>query len=747
MSREYKVVFDSPYTELDEIGFFRRRLFSKGDLEHSPFDAGGNVWLEPNTGTMFLRPIVTDPVMHNERWSDFFIPLTSFYHAHDTTGKRNFWSEYPVPGWPSQTMMRTQTAPKTLLNTLILVAEAYVEVMGGRTFAPVLKSHETFPINQGFVIDLEINRPIREVTQNLIAFTFGRFLLAIGTIGHADLFWKRDGTNYERVKQFGGLPRFVDRSQSMLTSTPVPYGHIRVLIVPMGRKHLWVAINSATGWWGDVYTHPEAVWAGDEQRYWITEAGPFGVYVAPNESGNFGIGVSKIGYYESAVWHEDVELPYGPTMTPEITPFWLRTTGEPEVIADNLNASGLGPFIPDGSRTISPRLIMSGDGTCSPFVDGYHLKFPPKYHTYDLGEWTLPDKHLQRLSVSDGVDIDDQRASLTLHVNNDDDQKVRDLIHRPRVDGQLQVDGVRRGVWRFEGPKTTLRPYPKPCEITLTGKSLFASRLAQRRFFFPPSYNGWTHPEVVKNLLQLSGFPESEIVIQADPVKLPQTNTEGGSSGTDGSESRTQPAFNSPVQAFLDYVIEAYSGWPLRVDCPNMRWQYEAMEFPTAADVTFYSKEDCVGGRRPTATGYWFEPEVSVEIIPPEANLIWLFGQTDDGAAIANHFIDYDSIRSGAEPKPANYMGSVVPVVIVDLALNTQEVLDRVLTKIGDNISRSVAIYTWKGPFIPELTPYMGVELSGVSDVLMLESISTEAGSPIQLENSSSTTYTARKYL
>ena len=92
-------------------------------------------------------------------------------------------------------------------------------------------------------------------------------------------------------------------------------------------------------------------------------------------------------------------------------------------------------------------------------------------------------------------------------------------------------------------------------------------------------------------------------------------------------------------------------------------------------------------------------------------------------------------------------MGSVVPVIIVDLMLNTQEVLDRVLTKIGDNISRSIEVYTWKGPYVPELTPYMGVELSGLSDVLMLESISTEAGSPHQLENYASTTYVAKRYL
>jgi len=696
MPREYKIQFDMPYTELEEIGFFRRRPFSKSDLEHSPFDAGGNVWLEPNTGTMFLRPVATDPKMHNEKWGTYVIPLTSFDYAKEVSGKRNLWSEYPIPGTTSQMIMRTQIAPRTLLNTLILVAEAAIELSNGRHYVPVLKSHEVFPINQGFVVELELNRPVREVTRSLIGLSFGRFFLDIGTTGHADLFWARNGSDYTRVKQFGGLPRFVDKSQSMLTSMPAPYGYIRVMIVPMGRKHIWVAILSGAGWWGDVYTHPDAVWAGDENRYWITEAGAFGVYVTPNETANFGIAVSKIGYYETAVWHEDVELPYGPTVTPTLTPFWLRTTGDPDVTADMLDSAGTGAFIPDGSRKILPRLILSGDGTCTPFVDGYHLKFPPKYRLYDHGQWDLPDKHLQRISLSDGIDLDDQRASLTLHVNNDDDEKVRGLISRPRVDGQLMVDGVRRGVWRFEGPKTTLRPYPKPCEVTLTGKSLFASRLAQRRFFFPPSYNGWTHPDVVSNLLQLAGFPASEIVVEAEDVKLPLTTSASGSDQTGGdateAESRTQPAFNSPVQAFLDYVIENYSGWPLRVDCPNLKWQYQAVEFPTTADVTFCSVDDLTGGRRPTATGYWYEPEVSVQIIPPEANTIWLFGQTDDGEAIANYFVDYDSIHFAGDPKPANYMGSVVPVIIVDLMLNTQEALDRVLTKIGDNISRSVAV-------------------------------------------------------
>lgn len=93
MPREYKIQFDMPYTELEEIGFFRRRLFSKSDLEHSPFDAGGNVWLEPNTGTMFLRPVATDPKMHNEKWDKYVLPLTSFAYAKDTTGKRNLWSD------------------------------------------------------------------------------------------------------------------------------------------------------------------------------------------------------------------------------------------------------------------------------------------------------------------------------------------------------------------------------------------------------------------------------------------------------------------------------------------------------------------------------------------------------------------------------------------------------------------------------------------------------------------------------
>jgi hypothetical protein len=748
MPRDYKIQFDMPYTELEELGFFRRRLFNGADAKHKPFDAGSHVWLEPSTGTLFLQPLQTDPdFYYGTECDEFRLGLTSFYYATDPLGQRNLWQDYPAKpaGAGNVISSRSQIAPSGSLDALILAAEAVVEAISGQIWSPVLMSKATYPINQGFCVQLEVFNPPSPATKHLIGMKFGDFFLAVSTLGYADLFWKGLGS-YQHMWQYGGLPK-VRQEALALTQTIFSGPVIKFLIIPMGRKHIFLAVHTQqSGWHGEVYTHKYAVWSEADDRYEITEAGQFGIYLANSQLQNIGVQVSKIGYREAGVWSENVQLPYSPTMTHTLSPFWLKTFGAPEITADLMTSDGLGPWVANGARTCRPRLILSGDGTCTPWVDGYHLKFPEKYRNYAPGQWDLPAANLQRIAISDGVDLDDQRCSLTLHTDAEDDEKVQGLIDRPRVDGQLVVDGVRRGIWRFDSPKTVLRPYPRKSEIEMTGKSLFASRLAAKRFFFPPSYNGWTHPDVVNNLLQLSGFPASEITVQAEDVKLPLTTSETGGDATE-AESRTQPAFNSPVQAFLDYVIENYSGWPLRVDCPNLKWQYQAVEFPTAAEVSFYRLTDCVGQRRPTADGAWYEPQVSKEIIPPEANIIWLFGQTDDGEAIANYFVDWDSIQYAGDPKPSNYMGGMVPVIIIDLMLNTQEVLDRVLTKIGDNISRSVAVYSWKGPYVPELTPYMGVELSGLTEVLMLESITTEAGSPRQLENYASTTYVAKRYL
>jgi hypothetical protein len=656
----YSLELDIPYSELEEFGFAKSRMGKDiAKLSPSIMAHSDHVMVEPYTGTVFLRPVHMDPAAWYSPDSDSLrLPLSSMDFV---AGK---WEQHPkltpsvIAGDAGSHFMHRSKI--TIGGTLIDILGQFAEIatlMSGRILSPILATKSAFGINEGVFVEFEAYGQAGLLCRDYLAVRFGDFLLTLHMDGTADLYWSVDGTCNDHTwawrKTFGHAH---DLGGSVLTAGVGISTNdvVQVGIIPFGRGNIMVWIQQGHRVYRGIYTHPEATWDAVNERYLITKAGKV-VVMAPGDAGqNVGVSISKVGYATHGTFQDEkLGLPYAPTTTPVIDPRWVKTLGAPTVTSALYDGAGAAWDTEAGARECRVRLTLDGDGTCTPWVDCYHLSFPEKIKDYTPTPFSLTEADIDAIEFSDGEAWEDQRVTVTL-IDRGDDAALTALSTRSEINGRLLVDGIPYAIQSFERPKTVHGK--RVSRITLTGKNFGVARVARKKFFWPADYGGLTHPVAIANVLNVCGFPDDEIVTDTDTITLPATTRNG--EGTDKGETdlRTQPQFNSSVLEFIQYVRDSYSRWPLRYESDG-KWYYQEPVKPTAAAATF--RKDSTGETASTRTPYY--RELSIDVEPPEANYVYMIGQTDSGEYIGNYAIDPESINSVADPKPATISGEWRP--------------------------------------------------------------------------------------
>jgi hypothetical protein len=715
---QYTLDLDIPTTELTEMGYANARYLSDLDPE-SIIPEYNNLWFEPSTGTVLLKPVQLTPDWNNSSAAESLKLRLSDFNV--TPG---YWEEMPARGnmllVPTDYFYRTKIPSATLLNVLTLVAIETVMANNGVELVPVMESKVSYPANQGFMLSVELADREGRTAENYLGLMFGQFFLSCHTDGTMDLYWSNDGTrtqaSWEFRKRFSsmGAPRHMGTAMLMGMPTPTR-SMIDIMIVPFGRGNIWIRVSANGQVYNGVYTHPEATWDTELGGYQITDAGTVLIYTDPTDLKSIGLQLSKIGYVTSGYLDEFWKLPYMPTETPITATSYTKTMGTCSASVAMYDITG-DPWVSSGLLDrLYTRLTLTGDGTGTPWVDGYSFYFPPKIETYTPAEFTIPHSAINKLQIEHGESWDDQRITVII----EDHGEYTSLRTRGKINGRLNIDGVPYMLATFERPSTKLGR--RLSYITLTGKNLGAYRLDRRKFFHPPTFDGWTHPAAISYCLQLCGFPVANIDTDADVVTLPYATTTGGGNQDGTTQSKSQPQFNQPVRDFTDWIQQNLSSWKLWYDADGI-WHYRGLSTEIVPIATFYE----------TTAGHtlWYD-DLTIDTDPAEGNQVMLIGKSDSGEVLANiaRRLDQQSLYG------------VDQIIIADMSIPTMEVLDDILDKQADISLYDVVNVSWRGPFSPILSTWSIVTVENVGNI-RITNIATEANSPIKLEKDASTLYT-----
>lgn len=729
MTARYELELDTPIPELTELGWSRMRLFRDIDPEKSPEQLG--LMLEPSTGTLMLRPCCFEP-----EWT--YDPAVESHklQAAVLTYNATMWEEVPYGGALAATPFDNWVQTKhgfDLIDGLVIAALPNIVMSASRTMKPILASTETFAANAGVRLSYVCYGKHGLYNKDYLGVMFGDFYLNLHANGNAELWWSTDGSRDEDSwvlrKTFAMTGAQRKKGTAMVTGVGIgPQQVIAVTIIPMGRGHIYVRIN--TPWGGHfegVYTHPEATVAGGV--YSITAAGKVVVYTNVVDQKQVRVQLAHVVYPAAATWLDVAwQMPYTPTVEPGSVIWNSKTSSGVSVTGRLLDENGV-VYVADGTHaTIQPEITLtpSTDNLFTPFVDGYGIVVPRAVETQARTPIKIEGDELISLEVEDGEDWDDQRITA---VAQNVEGGLDWLEERSEIVGRLLIDDVSYGVYAFAKPKIALGKQRNL--ITLSGINYGVARVTEKRFRFAPTYGGKTHPTVVTEVLSHCGFPT--ITATADTVTLPESIDKGTDNDTAETELRSQPQFGESAREFLEYVTAEFSRWPLRYK-GDQTWVYAPRTVPATPSLTFYKESTSVN---PTdRLPYAYEP--TKEIIPPECNMLYVYGQDEAGQPIATYAFDDDSYDG--DPKPTNYLGRWKTVDIVDPALNTDAILAQVRDTMFAELSERIVLVEWDGPFIPTLEIWDRVTVEGVGDVLVT-GISASANHPRSLEQGRSTHY------
>lgn len=737
MSHTYTLELDIPFTALTQHAFSKARLLR--DVDHSRgLDVGSDCWLEPTTGTLMLKPLHLDPTDHYDSSADAFrLELDAFDYV------ENKWEAnvLSVPG--TGTVNRSRAKGHTLIEDLEIAAitTLYGALQAnGVDLIPILASKAEYPINQAFYVEAEVHGSLNARASHQLSVQFGDFRLDLHMAGYADLYWSTDGScdsdHWEWRKRFGVQEKHNDsnKPRANIMSFPwFPNSIPKVSVIPFGRGGLWVHVgNQATGYSG-VYSHPEAAFDSGENRYHITAAGKLIVWVPKSYEQSIGVSIGKVGYKTSGSFTDaKITMPdvpaTGDTLT--LTPYWITTMGTPTVTEELLDSTGA-TFTPDGSeRDVYCKFSLAGDGNATPWMDCYLLNYEQKVEERTPALITIPQADIMTMNIGDGEDWEDRKASFVIRDWNSNPQYT-DLRYRSEINGRLLIDDEPYGVYLFRRPKSEV--HRSRTLITLSGWNYGVARVANQRFLHPRPYESWQHPNAIADILKRCGWDAADIEATAEDVTI-SGNALQGSGGDNGpGELKAQPAVNSYVREFIQWIIDNFSGWNLTYAADG-KWYYAPPTAITTGDLTIHMTT------KPSSGDMWLEHPLIIETEPPECNYMVLAGQKDNNDMIANSAYDQSSIASVAATKPRNYLGRVESLIVVDKSINSITAVNAVLNKLFPVLSKARVWLTGRGPFDQRMIVGHGYEFEGIG-VAKLVSFEGSASTVAQLEKSACITY------
>ncbi len=481
-----------------------------------------------------------------------------------------------APGVHTMFCPTGMTLIQTLTNLALTTVATASLLAEGKTMVPLIASIASYGINQGFHVRAVSQGPIGFLARCWMGVAFGQYQFVLHTDGGADLYRNDSGT-WNRVRQFGIFPD-IHGTSSLMSAGPAPVSAIDLFIIPFGRGNILFQMKSGGKVFSDIYSPPAShvSWNSTTNQYDITTAGQVIIYADGNSKSAINLGLAKVTYPTTGTFDDiDYTMHYSPASSsgaPTLNTLWTKTQGTPGMTATVLDPSGA-TFAPDGTkRDMHVHFALTGDGTNTPWVDGYHLLYDPTYLEHTPTKTMIPQNKIMDLQISDGDNWDDQKLEVTImdDFTNDD---ISALSERGRVYARLLIDGDPYGEYCLSRPETTINP--KYNLIKFRGPNLGVFRVTKRKFFLnAPSFGNMLQQEAVTSCLNLCGFSSDHVQATTDTVKLPETAIAGATTDKGDTEFKSQPKCNSSVREFLFYIRDNFSDqWKLRYGA-DRNWVY-----------------------------------------------------------------------------------------------------------------------------------------------------------------------------
>ncbi len=406
--------------------------------------------------------------------------------------------------------------------------------------------------------------------------------------------------------------------------------------------------------------------------------------------------------------------------TPQYTIYWSSGNfGSAGWTAEVTNASGTGPFVADGTaRQFRLKLVLTGDGTATPFIYGAKVVFPGSAEMTGGTAWNSTQYVLAEPPVSLQVGEGPADVRLTLNYKSPDVVSgsaplFRTLSNRP-VEVRIGTAAYGWFAGRTEPVHLTEAVNDQARVAVLECRDRWKTFEHTLITDFEP-LDGMNLGSAFSHLCSLAGYGTAYQNIGTIPYTFPLVTA------ASRGEWALVPEVGDRVSDWIvrlweDYARTYYVGWYPGTAGPV----FSVLGTAELGTVPMGTVWDTLGGAGGTAD--LVAREIRYRSLEPEANDIYVWGQNPrTGRVIVAHIADtlsMDPTLAGTA-RPENWLGERRKYALADPALTSQEavtwaaqVLYRRLTPVrklvewrsGLLFNLNTGLPIWKGQVVRLVT-------------------------------------------
>lgn len=542
----------------------------------------------------------------------------------------------------------------------------------------VVSTKDSFDENRSFVVKFMVF-PSQSINDQVLQLRFGQYTLDIFRNAYCKLSLTSGGTFKADGYITGGYDRNNQKGQDLATGEIVT-----LYILPYRRNSILIMSSNLKG--GFVYTDTDI---DITTLGTITSSGAFSfkcynkgfIQFMPAtypESGTFSIskhishnptGTLSVTTFDDTPDDSSIDKDESPTLTPESSSEYTQFVAETQ-----LNASSnkyYTPFIYRVKYVWSPSVNTVADTEVE--IDKWRK---------DSMNITLSDNPADRklTFITDKqscIDNLDGKCNRTIHLNKvyDDDTPSEELF-----------------VGLTDMPELTdIRAYELHCSVSDLWKKLENYRLPMNIVC-----DGLSHTALIADLLTLVGIPSDRVFIATDSYKLPESNRT--------NEAAIEFTAGTPIADIIYSISDYFTGWKVGFQpvSGKIKFVYIPIDHYDTVVKTFY-----LTTQNRTINDVILTEGFKISYKEPEATMIRVIGESEDGIPIIGEYIDEDAenIETAEDSRPDNWVGERRYVGIRNLALTTETDVSNAVQILAKRLTRRRKFIEFKAKYDQNVWP------------------------------------------
>lgn len=631
-----------------------------------------------------------EPYIKRPGWAHRFYPRDAWLHpdgivsTDGTTGEEQVWRE-PITGCMMLAPKYDDTQDTTLSGTSRTAGEwkettglwgqtcTFLHQVNANEADSSVESGSNFAANQCLWVDVYFYEHSAADWKATIEWG-GAWKLEIQRTGEALLYETYDSTVYLRARGrvttgadnvFGKPIRLglfaLKRSLVLVTSSQLP---------PEAGMAIEHRSSTAVAPVSGDPKDPSTIWAAGTCKVSVSD----GAYI---------VGMRYVTYHTSGSWMSPVTRMYplmasangqGFTGTPTLADDWVVPSGCAvlhSIRDQNGDVFGAGVDI----TVFRDRIAMTGSGSATPHVFWTELRTPietadQESEEIDAGVWVQ--------SVQETLSLDEHGHDVSVVFKPDVGEIEGQHRYALNLYCTMTVNGQPRTTFYARTPKW--RRFERTDQLEWPACQNRLAKLRKVMISDARVYDGLEHTTVVQELLETAGVTAAHYSIATDEMHLTLPEA------VEDEAPLYRFANGTTVWEAIDHICKTFSGWHLYVDRSGVFCYAPCTD--TTSQATFEQ-----GG---AGTESSFLDDVNRAAMADETDLddsqlyneIWVVGEDADG----NTLIGFWQTNTWYYQNDYNYPGSANysigerrPLIYIDPALNTQEVVEATLEVLKAN--------------------------------------------------------------